>query len=287
MEENNRPVEPEQPVQPAPAEQDGGQLIQALARELARELADKKPAREEPHEPTAEEIQAEKVQARRRARRRRLRALRSLILRAALLAVVVYVLFFHLVGLTLMPSGDMYPRIDAGDLVLFYRLDKDIRAQDIIVFEKPVSALELPEGESAPEAGEPADQPLPESGEEGWLGTVKGWYWTARRWLGFKDPGAEETRLFICRVVAAGGDSVEIGEGGRLIVNGNTMIESNIFYSTPEYTGFLEYPVTLGQGEYFVLADMRSGGADSRFFGPVRQDEILGTVITIVRRNNL
>ncbi|MBQ6207780.1 MAG: S26 family signal peptidase, partial [Oscillospiraceae bacterium] len=35
------------------------------------------------------------------------------------------------------------------------------------------------------------------------------------------------------------------------------------------------------------LADSRNGGSDSRYFGPVRRDEILGTVITILRRNNL
>ena len=48
-----------------------------------------------------------------------------------------------------------------------------------------------------------------------------------------------------------------------------------------------EYPLTLSEGEYFVLADYRNGGADSRFFGAVKEDEILGTVITILRRNNL
>ena len=40
-------------------------------------------------------------------------------------------------------------------------------------------------------------------------------------------------------------------------------------------------------GEVFVLADFRNGGADSRFFGPVKEQEILGTVITLVRRNHL
>ena len=88
-------------------------------------------------------------------------------------------------------------------------------------------------------------------------------------------------------MVATEGDTVEISEGERLIVNGNSMIESNIFYSTPEYSGFVDYPYTLGEGECFVLADRRNGGADSRFFGAVSRDEILGTVITIMRRNNL
>ena len=49
----------------------------------------------------------------------------------------------------------------------------------------------------------------------------------------------------------------------------------------------LEYPLTLEEGECFALADSRNGGTDSRFFGPVLNSEILGTVITIVRRNAL
>ena len=88
-------------------------------------------------------------------------------------------------------------------------------------------------------------------------------------------------------MVAAGGDTVEVTADGRLLVNGNAMIESAIFYPTTEYVGFVEYPLTLNQDEVFVLADFRNGGADSRFFGPVKKDEILGVVITVVRRNNL
>lgn len=53
---------------------------------------------------------------------------------AALL--VVWALFFWVIGIASMPSDDMYPRIDAGDMLLFYRLDKEIHAQDIIVFVK-------------------------------------------------------------------------------------------------------------------------------------------------------
>jgi len=216
----------------------------------------------------------EKAARRKKARKRHLRALRDLIVRFLLLAVVVYVLFFHLVGLTVMPSGDMYPRIDLGDLVLYYRLEKNIHAQDVIVFEKPTAALEqsYDEQEQMAEAAVRAE---------------KTWWRKALDWLGFRDPAEPEKSLFICRVVAAAGDTVEISEGERLVVNGNAVIESGIFYNTPEYLGFVEYPLKLGEGEYFVLADYRNGGADSRFFGAVRGEEILGTVITIMRRNNL
>ena len=215
----------------------------------------------------------DKAAQRAKNRKRHLRELRSLIIRTLLLLLVVYVLFFHLVGITVMPNADMYPRIDAGDLVLFYRLEKSFHAQDVIVFEKPTAFLEL----TYEQKQEMQAEPEPEK--------------TAVRkaldWLGFRDPAEPEKSVFVCRVVAQPGDTVDIGQGERLVVNGNSMIETNIFYPTPEYEGFMEYPVTLGEGEYFVLADYRNGGADSRFFGAVKEDEILGTVITILRRNNL
>jgi signal peptidase I len=160
------------------------------------------------------------------------------VIRLLVVIAVIWVLFFKIVGLTHMPSGDMFPRLDAGDLVLFYRLDTDVDAQDIIVIEK--------------------DTP---------------------------DSNGQK-QMFISRVVAKEGDVVDI-KNDRLVVNGHTVMEDKIFYPTIAFEGAVSYPVALGPGECFVLADRRDEGADSRFFGPVKQNEIQGKVITIVRRNNL
>ena len=170
--------------------------------------------------------------------RRRMRALRSFLFRTVALVLVIYVLFFHIVGITTMPSRDMYPRLDAGDLLLYYRLEKSPKAQDIVVIEKAADS-------------------------------------------------GEEPQRFVCRVVAAPGDSVDVSAEKGLCVNGNSMIENNIFYPTDAYENRTDYPVKLGEGEYFVMADRRNGGMDSRYFGPVKQEEIQGVVITILRRNNL
>ena len=137
-----------------------------------------------------------------------------------------------------MPRRDMYPRLDAGDLLLYYRLEKSPKAQDIVVIEKTADS-------------------------------------------------GEEPQRFVCRVVAAPGDSVDVSAEKGLCVNGNSMIENNIFYPTDAYENRTDYPVKLGEGEYFVMADRRNGGMDSRYFGPVKQEEIQGVVITILRRNNL
>ena len=93
--------------------------------------------------------------------------------------------------------------------------------------------------------------------------------------------------VYVGRIVAKGGDTVDITDSGSLVINGNTMIESNIYAQTVRYEGFVSYPVTLSEGSYFVLADLRSSGEDSRYYGAVAEQEILGKVITAVRRSNL
>ena len=176
----------------------------------------------------AQRTEAEQKKIRKASRR--MRDFQMFILHALVLLIVICVLFLKVVGFATVPNDDMYPRLDA--LLLFYRLETDVKAQDIIVFEK------------------------------------------------------NNTR-YVGRVVAVGGDTVEITDSESLIINGNTVMESNIFYSTPKYEGYVEYPLTVPQGTYFVLMDKRRGSEDSRYFGPVSLEEIEGTVITVLRRNHL
>lgn len=171
--------------------------------------------------------------------KKNLKQYQGLILKVVIILLIVWALFFQVIGFTHMPNEDMQPRVDAGDLLLFYRLDKKVQAQDVIVIEKAIAQ------------------------------------------------NGGEKELFVCRVVAKGGDTVAISDDNRLIVNGNTVAEHNIYYSTPAYEGYVEYPLTLGADECFVLADYREEGVDSRYFGPVKKSEIVGTVITILRRNHL
>ncbi len=149
-----------------------------------------------------------------------------------LVIVMVWLLFGVFFGFTTAPNSDMYPRIDSGDLLLYYRLSKQPRQGDVIVFRK------------------------------------------------------NQTE-YVGRVVAVGGDTVEITEREQLKVNGYVVTENGIYYPTPRYDEYVRYPLTLAEHSYFVLVDYRTNGEDSRYFGPVREDEINGTVITVVRRTNL
>lgn len=92
---------------------------------------------------------------------------------------------------------------------------------------------------------------------------------------------------YVGRVIGVPGDEIEITKEENIIVNGNTIIESKIYGSTPYYEGFVEYPVKLSADEYFILVDKRQGGEDSRYFGPINKKDIRGNIIGQFRRGGI
>ena len=142
---------------------------------------------------------------------------------------ILWVLFFFVVGVKMVPNDDMSPRMDAGDIMLYYKMSPVMSVQDVVVVKK--------------------------NGTE-----------------------------YVGRIVARSGDTVDITDEENLVINGNTVVENKIFYSTPRYEGFQEYPVKLKEDEYFILADKRNGGEDSRYYGPVKRSDIRGNIIGLYRR---
>ena len=89
------------------------------------------------------------------------------------------------------------------------------------------------------------------------------------------------------RVAARGGDTVEVTDTALLLINGSVVAEPDIYEQTPRYDNGVPYPLTLADGEYFILCDARAGARDSRWFGPVRTGEIRGRVIALLRRSGI
>ena len=82
------------------------------------------------------------------------------------------------------------------------------------------------------------------------------------------------------RVIAAAGDSVYLKDGS-VYVNGRQLDEPYLRPGTFTDTGarFRDELIMCGTGQYFVLGDNRPNSIDSRIYGPVPRQNILGMIV--------
>ena len=87
---------------------------------------------------------------------------------------------------------------------------------------------------------------------------------------------------FIKRVIGVGGDTVEIRDDGLVYIN-DTALDEPYLYAEPD--GGPPQPTTAARtshagrcptGELFLMGDHRSNSADSRTFGPVPVEQVIG-----------
>lgn len=171
---------------------------------------------------------------------------RSTTLITIVAVVVTYIGFRIFVGDTAwVPSGSMHPSLVEGDLLYINRLASDIHRCDVVVFNAPAS----------------------------------------------------NTRM-VKRVIAIPGDQVELVDG-VLVVNDRRVdrrvIAATEDVSTIEEAGLCSHPLkvqeqpqlprhrsaparTLGPSEYFVMGDARDDSVDSRDFGTITTEAIVGRV---------
>jgi signal peptidase I len=83
----------------------------------------------------------------------------------------------------------------------------------------------------------------------------------------------------IKRIVARPGDSVYV-KGGQLFVNGKLLPEPYLERGTKTYAGpnYRSQMWVCGLNQYFVLGDNRNNSTDSRIYGAVSRQNILGLV---------
>ncbi len=89
----------------------------------------------------------------------------------------------------------------------------------------------------------------------------------------------DPSQYYIKRIIGLPGEKVVINDGRVMIFNqrypqGFVLDEKKYLYSVRSTPG--EVNMVLGDNEYFVLGDNRTGSSDSRIFGPVPAKNIIG-----------
>jgi signal peptidase I len=152
-----------------------------------------------------------------------------------------------------IPSPSMEPTLDVGQRVLVNRVTYhfgDPHTGDIVVFHPPVGAEngeECGDPDSGSGTRKPCDRPTPE----------------------------ESDTNFIKRIVAEPGDRLSI-HNGHPVVDG---VEAKEDFIRPcRGAGNCNWPreITIPPDHYFMMGDNRGSSDDSRFWGPVPRDWIIG-----------
>jgi len=172
------------------------------------------------------------------------------IVEAILLALVVFVVIQTSVQNFRVEGSSMQPTLEGGEYLLvnklvYFKLDRERLARVIPFWKAETSDESLDESFAV--------HP-PKSGEV----------------IVFHYPG-DTRRDFVKRVIGVPGDRVEIRRG-TVYLNGESLDEP---YITVQDTSDMNQLV-LKDKEYFVLGDNRRGSNDSRSWGPVPEELILG-----------
>ena len=83
----------------------------------------------------------------------------------------------------------------------------------------------------------------------------------------------EDEEIIIKRIIALPGETIKI-QNGKIYINDKEYNDEFAYGDTSDYE-----QVTLGENEYFTLGDNRLISKDSRYFGTITEDEIIGKIV--------
>ncbi len=109
---------------------------------------------------------------------------------------------------------------------------------------------------------------------------ISGFMYTPERGdiIVFEDYGTDLREPLVKRVIGIEGDKVEVKPDGSVYVN-DVLLDEPYVYVTPGRDPTRNYGTWhVGEGELFVLGDHRDVSKDSREFGTIKSDSVLGEV---------
>ncbi|MGI9020121.1 MAG: signal peptidase I [Solirubrobacterales bacterium] len=163
-----------------------------------------------------------------------------------------------------IPSASMEPTLDVGQRVLVNRVTyhfSDPDRGDIVVFHPP-------------EGAEKGKRCGAESANDGDTDSDEATFNPSTQACPKPTEEATETN-FIKRVVAVGGDRLRI-EDGHPVVNGEAATEDFIKPCKGGNGCNLPEEIVIPPDHYFMMGDNRGSSDDSRFWGPVPREDIIG-----------
>ncbi|WP_243544446.1 signal peptidase I [Pseudodesulfovibrio tunisiensis] len=151
-----------------------------------------------------------------------------------------------------IPSGSMLDTLQIGDHLLVSKFSYDIRLPSNIL-------LDTTGGKVIVRTGDPQRGDI----------------------IVFKFP-EDESKDFIKRVIGLPGETIEVRDK-VVYINGQPLNEPYVlhtkFTNAPIRDNF--GPYTVPEGRYFMMGDNREGSYDSRWWGPVAREKIVGKALFI------
>ena len=150
-----------------------------------------------------------------------------------------------------IPSESMVPTLEIGQRVLVNRIGarfSDPSVGDVVVFHPPTGAeADNSCGGGPPPPGQACDRPTAERADVN----------------------------FIKRIVAGPGDRLRI-DNGHVILNGKRAVGALHRALPGRRVHVPDREITIPADHYFMMGDNRGSSDDSRFWGPVPRDWIIG-----------
>ena len=154
-----------------------------------------------------------------------------LLIKIVMLCAIYYIFFGVVFGVKRMETSFMSPNITEGDLLIYYRMDKNYELGDAVV--------------------------------------------------------VKNNKMNVYRIVAKAGQTVDVNEQGILLIDGYPE-EHQAFYETKlDEDSQIKFPYTVEEGKLFVMNDYRLEQGDSRTFGTIFEDSVVGKIIGRLQVRNI